>query len=175
MKRLPVLALALFACGCDFQPAGTGHVPQEAFGQAGGGPLQALPEGAVPQGDDFGSSAVEPPGALFDLATLQRGRKRFAIFCTPCHGPAGYGDGLVVQHGYDRPPSFHEGRHLTMQPEHIVAVVTEGLGEMPSYAAQVPIADRWAIAAYVKALQLSQTGAVASGAVVQPAGAGDLP
>lgn len=87
---------------------------------------------------------------------LERGRDRFEIYCTPCHGLAGYGDGMVVQRGFIPPPSFHTD-HLRQVPVgHIFRVTTNGFGAMPSYAQQVPVRDRWAIVAYIKALQLSQ-------------------
>jgi mono/diheme cytochrome c family protein len=87
---------------------------------------------------------------------LERGRQRFNIYCAPCHGEAGYGDGMVVQRGYSRPPSFHTDRLRQAPDGHFFDVVTNGFGAMPSYAAQVPVRDRWAIVAYIRALQLSQ-------------------
>ena len=87
---------------------------------------------------------------------LGRGRERFDIYCAPCHGEAGYGDGMVVQRGYSRPPSYHTDRLRQAPAGHFFDVVTNGFGAMPSYAAQVPVRDRWAIVAYIRALQLSQ-------------------
>jgi mono/diheme cytochrome c family protein len=87
---------------------------------------------------------------------LDRGRDRFEIYCAPCHGRTGYGDGMVVQRGFIPPPSFHTDALRSVPPGHIFDVATNGLGAMPSYADQVPVRDRWAIAAYIKALQLSQ-------------------
>ena len=87
---------------------------------------------------------------------VQRGRKRYEIFCAPCHGVAGRGDGIVVRRGLRAPASFHVDR-LRAQPDgYFFDVITSGFGAMPDYAAQVPVADRWAIVAYLRALQLSQ-------------------
>ena len=87
---------------------------------------------------------------------VHRGRQRFDIFCAPCHGRAGRGDGIVVRRGYRAPPSLHIDR-LRGQPDgYLYDVVTNGFGVMPDYAAQIPVADRWAIVAYIRALQLSQ-------------------
>src|ERR1051325_756828 len=89
-------------------------------------------------------------------ALLQRGQERFTIYCTPCHGQTGRGDGMVVQRGYRRPPSFHIDRLRNEKAGYFYDVITNGFGAMPDYAAQVPVADRWAIVAYLRALQLSE-------------------
>jgi mono/diheme cytochrome c family protein len=89
-------------------------------------------------------------------ADVVRGKERFEIYCTPCHGATGAGDGMIVQRGYRRPPSFHSDRLRAMPAGHYVDVITNGFGVMPAYANQVPVRDRWLIAAYVQALQLSQ-------------------
>lgn len=87
---------------------------------------------------------------------LLRGQERFNIYCAPCHGPTGEGDGMVVQRGFSRPPSYHSDRLRQAPVGHFFDVMTNGFGVMPSYAAQIPVRDRWAIAAYIRALQLSQ-------------------
>jgi mono/diheme cytochrome c family protein len=87
---------------------------------------------------------------------LDRGQTRFNIYCTPCHGQAGYGEGMIVQRGYTQPPSLHIPRLRVVPDGHFFNVITDGFGRMPSYAAQVPVEDRWAIVAYIRALQLSQ-------------------
>ncbi len=87
---------------------------------------------------------------------LERGRERFDIYCTPCHSRLGDGNGMVVQRGFRRPPSFHEPRLRQSPLGHFYDVMTNGFGAMPDYAAQVNTRDRWAIAAYIRALQLSQ-------------------
>ena len=92
---------------------------------------------------------------------LARGRERYDIYCTPCHARTGDGLGMVVQRGYKQPPSFHIERLRTAPPGYFYDTITSGFGVMPSYAAQVPVADRWAIAAYIGALQLSQHASLA--------------
>ncbi|HEX9115694.1 MAG TPA: cytochrome c, partial [Anaerolineae bacterium] len=87
---------------------------------------------------------------------LERGRERFNIYCAPCHSRTGDGNGMIVQRGYRRPPSYHIDRLRQAPLGHFFDVITNGFGAMPDYAAQVPPADRWAIIAYIRALQLSQ-------------------
>jgi mono/diheme cytochrome c family protein len=90
-----------------------------------------------------------------DERTLRRGQERFDIFCSPCHARTGEGDGMVVQRGYRRPPSYHDERLRNAPVGHFFDVMTNGFGAMPDYAAQIKAEDRWAIAAYIRALQLS--------------------
>ncbi len=92
---------------------------------------------------------------------LSRGRERFEIFCSPCHDSTGGGGGMVVRRGYRPPPSLHIERLRDAPVGQLYDVMTRGLGAMPDYAQQIPPEDRWAIAAYVKALQLSQRSGVA--------------
>ena len=108
---------------------------------------------------DTGLSDVFP--APVTRAMLERGHQRFDIYCTPCHDRAGTGRGMIVLRGYKQPSSFHEDRLRTMPPGYFFDVMSNGFGVMPSYAAQVPIDDRWAIAAYIRALQLSQHASLA--------------
>jgi cytochrome c553 len=89
-------------------------------------------------------------------AVLERGRERFDIYCAPCHSRTGDGNGMIVQRGYTRPPSYHTDRLRNAPLGHFFDVITNGFGAMPDYAAQVKPRDRWAIAAYIRALQLSQ-------------------
>jgi mono/diheme cytochrome c family protein len=89
---------------------------------------------------------------------LDRGQQRFQIYCSVCHGMTGNGDGMIVRRGFRKPPSYHEQRLREAPVGHFFDVVTNGWGAMPSYAAQVPVQDRWAIIAYIRALQLSQAG-----------------
>jgi len=88
-------------------------------------------------------------------AVMARGQERFNIYCSPCHGRTGMGDGMIVRRGFKRPPSLSEERLRLAPVGHIYDVITNGLGVMPDYQAQVVVDDRWAIVAYVKALQLS--------------------
>lgn len=91
---------------------------------------------------------------------LARGRERFNIYCSPCHDRTGGGRGMVVRRGYQPPPSFHVERLRDAPVGHFFDVMSNGLGAMPDYASQIDVSDRWAIAAYVKALQLSQNAPV---------------
>jgi mono/diheme cytochrome c family protein len=92
---------------------------------------------------------------------LLRGKDRFQIFCTPCHGMLGNGLGIVVQRGYRQPPSYDIDRLRAAPVGYFFDVMTHGFGAMPDYATQIPPADRWAIAAYIRALQLSQRATMA--------------
>jgi mono/diheme cytochrome c family protein len=100
------------------------------------------------------SSNVLPFPLTIDV--LERGRERFDINCAVCHGRTGDGDGMIVRRGYSRPPTFHDDRLRNAPLGHFYDVMTNGFGGMPSYAAQIEPQDRWAIAAYIRALQLSQ-------------------
>ena len=93
---------------------------------------------------------------------LQRGQERFNIYCSPCHDRLGTGMGMVVRRGYYQPPSYHSDRLRAAPPGYLFEIITNGFGVMPSYAEQVSPADRWAIIAYIRALQLSQHAPVAS-------------
>ena len=92
---------------------------------------------------------------------IHRGRDRYTIYCVPCHSPAGDGDGLVARRGFPHPPSYHIDRLRQAPDRHFFDVMTEGYGIMYSYADRVSPEDRWAIVAYIRALQLSQHAAVA--------------
>ena len=91
---------------------------------------------------------------------MARGQERFNVFCSPCHGRTGEGNGMIVQRGFRQPPSYHEERLRNAPVGYFFDVMTNGFGAMQDYAAQVPVADRWAIAAYIRALQLSQRATV---------------
>jgi len=107
-----------------------------------------------------GVFATQSPVAV-DLSLLERGRQRYGIYCTPCHGVAGRGDGMVVRRGYRKPGSFHDDRLRAQPVGYFFDVITNGFGAMSDYAAQVPVRDRWAIVAYIRALQLSQHATIA--------------
>jgi mono/diheme cytochrome c family protein len=91
---------------------------------------------------------------------LVRGQERFNIYCTPCHGRIGDGNGMVVQRGLRQAASFHQDRLRQEKHGYFFDVITNGFGAMPDYATQIPVRDRWLIVAYVRALQLSQHAAV---------------
>jgi len=100
------------------------------------------------------------PGDKFPLpvtkAVLERGHERYTIYCTPCHSRVGDGDGMIPSRGLKRPPSFHEERLKKEPIGYFYDVMTRGFGAMKDYSSQVKPEDRWAIAAYIRALQLSQ-------------------
>ena len=95
------------------------------------------------------------------LAVLARGHERYDIYCAPCHDRVGTGGGMIVLRGFRRPPSFHSERLRQAPDGYLFDVITHGFGVMPSYAAQVPVADRWAIVRYLRALQRSQWATLA--------------
>ena len=103
-----------------------------------------------------------PQPASITTALLERGHERYDIFCSPCHGRAGDGQGLIVQRGFPRPPAFSTDRLKQAKASYLYDVITNGHGVMYSYADRVPSADRWAIIAYLRALQESQGATVAS-------------
>jgi mono/diheme cytochrome c family protein len=118
------------------------------------GDLRAVPAHYSGIGPDLQLLAAPPFPVTSQV--LRRGEQRFNIFCSPCHGRLGDGKGMIVQRGYKQPPSFHEARLRASRVGYFFNVMTEGFGVMPSYASQIPVADRWAIASYVRALQYSQ-------------------
>lgn len=95
------------------------------------------------------------------LQVLERGQERFNIYCTPCHSRVGNGAGMIVERGYKPAGNFHDAKRLSEPLSHYFYVMTNGYGAMPNYSAQVSPVDRWAIAAYIRALQLSQNAALA--------------
>src|SRR6202007_216784 len=92
---------------------------------------------------------------------LERGQERYKIFCSPCHGLQGDGNGMVVMRGMKHPPTYHQERLRQVPNGYIYDVITNGFGGMLGYSAQIPPTDRWAIVAYVRALQLSRNAKVA--------------
>ena len=146
------------------QPRGTPLEPNTFFRD--GQSARPVVGGTVPSNYTRSNQRVETPPAFDSKAdslpfpltkeVLDRGRERFNIYCVACHGTIGYGDGIVVQRGLSRPPSYHEDRLRQAPLGHFYDVMTNGFGAMGSYAAQVEPKDRWAIAAYIRALQVSQ-------------------
>jgi len=90
--------------------------------------------------------------------TLARGQERFGIYCAPCHGLDGAGQGMVVKHGLIQPPTYHQDRLRHIPDGQIFATIENGIRNMPAYGPQIPTFDRWAIVSYVRALQISQQG-----------------
>jgi mono/diheme cytochrome c family protein len=95
-----------------------------------------------------------------EKADIERGEQRFNIYCTPCHGRLGDGNGMVVLRGFRQPPSYYSDRLMAAPVGHFFDVITNGFGAMPSYATRVESDDRWRIAAYIRALQLSESASV---------------
>jgi len=168
-KRLllaPVLALALAGCRRDMQmqPRYDPMSSSDFFGDG----RSARPEipGTVARGHlriDTALYTGKVNDQLIDYfpipiarADLERGRDRFNIYCSPCHGLTGDGRGMVVLRGFRQPPSYHVERLIKIQVGHFFDVMTNGYGAMPSYASRVPVDDRWRIAAYIRVLQFSQ-------------------
>lgn len=164
---LGVLSL-LSLIGCDQvmeRQAKVKPLQESAFFADGKGSREPV-VGTVPQGglrlDDHlywgreGNAFSETFPFPIARKELQRGRERYEIFCTPCHDRAGSGRGIVVQRGYRAPASFHLDRLRQAPAGYFFDVMTRGFGAMPDYASQVPVRDRWRIAAYIRALQLSQ-------------------
>ena len=163
-------ALALLTVGCrqdmHDQPK---HEPLEASPVFGNGSAsRPMIDGTVARGqlredqvfysgrtaeDEFATTLPMP----LTRELLERGQSRFNAFCSPCHGRVGDGLGMVVQRGFKRPNSFHDQRLVDSSVGYYFDVMTNGFSQMSSYAAQISPADRWAIAAYIKALQLSQS------------------
>jgi len=104
------------------------------------------------------ANAGPPPATL---ALLKRGQERYNVFCSPCHSRVGDGKGMIVQRGYKQPTSYHDPRLVSAPTDYFVQVITQGFGVMPSYASQVGLEDRWAIAYYIRALQYSQNARLA--------------
>jgi hypothetical protein len=126
-----------------------------------------LVDGAVswnePVGDTLFTTGKNPDGTYSDnfpftvtLDVLKHGQERYNIYCSPCHDYTGNGAGMIVQRGFSPPPSFHTDRLRQMPVGYFFDVITNGFGQMYSYAYRVSPADRWAIAAYIRALQFSQ-------------------
>jgi mono/diheme cytochrome c family protein len=145
--------------GAAATSASSGETPagQQAATTATGGGL-ATASGAVPQG----AAAYPDDVELFPIAVtgevVTRGKQRYEIFCSACHGMTGNGDGMIVRRGFRRAASFNDDRLRQAPVGHFFDAITNGWGAMPSYAPQIPPQDRWAIVAYIRALQLTQQG-----------------
>jgi mono/diheme cytochrome c family protein len=160
-RRILACLLALAAGGCDdmsHQSRYDSYEPSSLFPD--GKSLQSPPPGTVAR-DDLEQAAVLRNRPPMTLALIQRGRERYSIYCVPCHDAAGYGRGTVPSRGFPQPPSYHIPRLVNAPSRYFVDVITNGHGVMYPYADRVQPADRWAIAAYIRALQLSQAAPVA--------------
>ncbi len=172
LLMLFIPALLLSAAGCSHnmsrQPRYNPLAPSDFFPDNRSA-RQEVP-GTVAHGsprfDDpyyTGKANGEPVGRMpvpLTRALLERGRDRFDIYCSPCHGRTGDGEGMIVRRGFRHPPSYHIQRLREAPDGHFFEVVTKGFGEMASYADRVPPPDRWAIVAYIRALQFSQAATI---------------
>ncbi len=170
---LVVVLLALGAAGCrqDMHDAPRYKPLAASDFFADGRASRNLPAGTVARGWLRADEALYTGRANGELlaefpfpithAEMQRGRDRYNIYCTPCHGILGDGQGMVVQRGLRRAASYHQDRLRDEKVGYFFDVVTNGFGAMQGYAEQIPVRDRWLIVAYVRALQLSQHATMA--------------
>ncbi|HKE87691.1 MAG TPA: cytochrome c [Vicinamibacterales bacterium] len=168
---LIVACVAVSACRQDMHDAPSYDPLQEAPFFANGAASRMLVANTVARGqlredELFYTGKVNgQPSTEFPMPItpdiMARGRERFNVFCSPCHGRTGMGNGMIVQRGFRQPPSYHDERLRNAPVGYFFDVMTNGFGAMQDYSAQVPPADRWAIAAYIRALQLSQGATVA--------------
>ena len=150
-KYKPLTPTQLFEDGNSSRPQVPGSVPYSggALAESSSGRNARLPAEAV-------SAASGANPLPISETLLKRGREQFDIFCAPCHSRAGDGDGMVARRGFPQPPSYHIARLRDAPDSHFYAVISEGYGVMYPYADRIAPDDRWAIVAYIRALQLSQ-------------------
>lgn len=165
----PLAASDFFPDGLSARPPVEGTIARgglredEPFytGQDQGRLVSQIPEAAYRAIYDrnprhFGRPYDETDSAELRRALLDRGRQRFDIYCAVCHGRTGEGNGMIVRRGFRKPPSYHVDRLRNAPAGHLFDVITNGFGAMAAYSSRVGVADRWAIVAYIRALQLSQ-------------------
>ena len=170
--RLTCVAATLFMiAGCDHLHQDMGNQPKNkplspsdffADGRSVRTPVENTLSRSALDNDQL---MVTKDSAMFPMpindALLERGQERYRIFCSPCHGIQGDGNGMIVLRGMKRPPTYHQDRLRQAPNGYIYDVITNGFGQMYNYAAQIPPRDRWAIVAYVRALQLSRNARAA--------------
>jgi hypothetical protein len=149
-RHKPYGATDFFDDGTSARPLVAGTIPRPDPRDRGVTSTEIFETGMI-----AGKLVTEVPFPV-DRAVLLRGQERYRIFCTPCHGELGDGKGMIVRRGFNPPPSYHTEELRNKPLGHYFDVMTRGYGTMYSYAARVPARDRWAIAAYIRALQLSQ-------------------
>jgi Cytochrome C oxidase, cbb3-type, subunit III len=154
----PLEPSSFFEDGSSSRPMVAGTVARE---DSRGAPPKGVSEDVFYTGWESGKLAESVPFPV-DMAVLERGQERYRIFCLPCHAESGDGRGIIVRRGFNPPPPYYS-EELRQQPiGHFFDVMTKGYGTMYSYASRVPPRDRWAIAAYIRVLQLSQHAEVAN-------------
>ena len=174
MQSRASLAAAWLFCLCGVGLLGCGYsLRQDMANQPRENPLSPssffadgrsespLPENTVARGELANDALLIPKDSNafplpLTMELLQRGQERYGIFCQPCHGIEGDGQGMVAMRGMKHPPSFHQDRLRAEPNGYIYDVVTNGFGAMYGYSAQIPPRDRWAVIAYLRALQLSR-------------------
>jgi mono/diheme cytochrome c family protein len=160
--RYLALCLVLLLAGCDVSMTQQKRYSTEAPAAfwPDGASARALPSHVVAQ-DDLARDrdAAKPPPV--SPALLARGHERYDIYCSPCHGLDGAGTGMVVRRGFPKPPSYFDQRLLAAPAATFYDAMTKGYGTMYSYASRVVPRDRWAIIAYIRALQLSHHATLA--------------
>jgi len=178
MRNKPSLPAIAVLCGLALTACGESTLRQDMANQPRQNPLSPAPiftdgRSARPVVDNTVARGATQEDALlvpkdsnaFPLPLtaelLQRGQQRYAIFCTPCHGIQGDGMGMIAVRGMKHPPSYHQDRLRNEPTGYIYDVITNGFGAMYGYSAQIPPRDRWAIIAYLRALQLSRNAPVA--------------
>src|SRR5258706_10128072 len=164
-------ACLIFGAGCEYlrqdmanQPKNKPLSPSPFFED--GRSERPLVENTVARGSLANDELFVPKDSNnfplpVNLALVERGAERYKIFCSPCHGLQGDGNGMVAMRGMKRPPSFHQDRLRQVPNGYIYDVMTNGFGQMLGYSAQIPPRDRWTIIAYVRALQLSRNAKAA--------------
>jgi mono/diheme cytochrome c family protein len=157
IRALVLVALVLPLAACDLSMRKQARYDPQAAGSlwADGSASRLPPDGVVAVDDAAEQAAAKQPAAV-DMALLQRGRDRFTVFCSPCHGVDGEGDGRVVQRGFPRPPSYADPRLRALSGQQIFDIITGGYGVMYPYADRIAPKDRWAVVAYVRALQTAK-------------------
>ena len=151
MVGMALVGLAVGLTGCDNMANQPRMKPYEVpYGSNKSWPVQPV-QHAIARDDALG----EPPPPPVTMALLERGRQRFDINCSPCHGRTGEGNGMIVQRGFPRPPSYFSERLRSAPNQHFYDVITHGYGIMYPYSDRVTPADRWAVVAYIRALQAS--------------------
>jgi mono/diheme cytochrome c family protein len=154
--------MALLLGGCDFdmrvQPKFKADSPATLWSD--GSSARPLPKGVVAQ-SQLARDAVATHPPPVTTALIARGHERYDIYCSPCHGLSGDADGIIVHHGFPAPPSYHSDALLNAPASTFYDAITNGYGVMYSYAARVSPRDRWAIIAYIRALQLSRRARLA--------------
>jgi mono/diheme cytochrome c family protein len=155
--RAAIVCALCWLAACDDMANQPKQLPYERSPRQASDPDIEPPAGMVARDDQ-----PPPKAPPITAALLQRGQARFNIYCSPCHGRVGDGQGMIVQRGFPAPPSYFIDRLLDAPSQHFYDVITDGYGAMFSYRDRVAPSDRWAIVAYIRALQASQHAAVAT-------------